>query len=414
MNAFPFWRVVPDTLWVACTATLMSAATFTVATAQDEFSPELKPYVAFLDQQTLSAKDYVLGLFNDYDIVILCERDHREMTQYDLILSIIGDPQFVDSVGNVFTEVGISTQADQINAFLHAEKLAADSVGRLLVHFQRNCTFYSIWEKTNYSTFLRGVFELNQSLPVEKKVNLFNSDLPFDWNTIDDTTLAEFWINLNDVRDSVIASQITSRFDDIRQSTSPRRKALVIMNYRHAFRHDTKNPSGVVRRNVTRFLFDRYGDKTANVLVNQLALVSARSDRDVTYSPIQDGKWDAAFSARNVLDRGFNFNGSPFGDDMFDLWPSNVDWTWKDEFTGLAYYLPFRKHRLATGIPGLVDSTFGIELMRRSALWSRVPGSPFRPITDLEHYRNELNTIHEDRMSNLDSLDAHISKWLQR
>lgn len=48
------------------------------------YDSALDPYVDFLKEQTTSAKDYILGLFDDYDIVILCERNHRDMTQYDL------------------------------------------------------------------------------------------------------------------------------------------------------------------------------------------------------------------------------------------------------------------------------------------------------------------------------------------
>ena len=63
-------------------------------------------YEDFLADQHLSAKEYILSLFEKYDIVILCERDHREITQYDLILDVISDERFRAEVGNVYTEIG--------------------------------------------------------------------------------------------------------------------------------------------------------------------------------------------------------------------------------------------------------------------------------------------------------------------
>ena len=51
----------------------------------------IEAYTTFLQEDHVSAKDYILGLFSQYDIVILCERDHREMTQYELILDILAD-----------------------------------------------------------------------------------------------------------------------------------------------------------------------------------------------------------------------------------------------------------------------------------------------------------------------------------
>ena len=43
----------------------------------------LAPYVSFIERQELSDKDYILCLLNRYDIVVLCERKHNELTQYE-------------------------------------------------------------------------------------------------------------------------------------------------------------------------------------------------------------------------------------------------------------------------------------------------------------------------------------------
>lgn len=48
----------------------------------------------------------MLSLFKTHDIVIICERDHRDITQYELYLDIISDPYFTSNVGVLFTEVG--------------------------------------------------------------------------------------------------------------------------------------------------------------------------------------------------------------------------------------------------------------------------------------------------------------------
>jgi hypothetical protein len=45
----------------------------------------------------------VFGLFDKYNIAILGERDHRDTTQYDMIIKILSDPRFLEKVGNVFT-----------------------------------------------------------------------------------------------------------------------------------------------------------------------------------------------------------------------------------------------------------------------------------------------------------------------
>ena len=65
----------------------------------------LKPYIDFLQCQNTSAVDYVFELFEKYDIIILGERDHRDMSQYQFVSEIISDRRFIQNVGHIFTEI---------------------------------------------------------------------------------------------------------------------------------------------------------------------------------------------------------------------------------------------------------------------------------------------------------------------
>jgi hypothetical protein len=138
----------------------------------------------------VSAKDYLLSLFEKHDIVVLCERDHRDITQYDLILSVIGDKRFVENVGNVFTECGVSTLNPDLNEFLHADGLVPDSVDSHIMRFQRDCSWSPLWDKQSYSYFLRGVYRINCGLPTDCRISVFPSDLPFSWDGADSARLA--------------------------------------------------------------------------------------------------------------------------------------------------------------------------------------------------------------------------------
>ncbi|MDR2563407.1 MAG: hypothetical protein LBC98_05625, partial [Prevotellaceae bacterium] len=55
---------------------------FVVANAQNK---EIVSYIDFLQNQKTHPVDYVFELFEKYDIVILGERDHRDISQYELI-----------------------------------------------------------------------------------------------------------------------------------------------------------------------------------------------------------------------------------------------------------------------------------------------------------------------------------------
>lgn len=66
----------------------------------------IKAYVEFLEKPHLSAKDYIISLFDTYDFVIFVERLHPEETQYDLLMDVFADKRFQDQVGHVFHEIG--------------------------------------------------------------------------------------------------------------------------------------------------------------------------------------------------------------------------------------------------------------------------------------------------------------------
>jgi hypothetical protein len=63
-------------------------------------------YVRFLETQKQTPVDYIMGLFAKYDIVVLCERAHPEITQYDMICELTSDKRFQQQVGHIFTECG--------------------------------------------------------------------------------------------------------------------------------------------------------------------------------------------------------------------------------------------------------------------------------------------------------------------
>ena len=84
---------------------------------------------------------------------------------------------------------------------------------------------------------------------------------------------------------------------------------------------------------------------------------------------MQGGKWDAAFEVTGNPAAGFDFAGSPFGADQFDMFPMGVDHlTYGDVFTGFVFYEPLARHRMARGVPGVMDSAFTKELVHRYLL----------------------------------------------
>lgn len=122
---------------------------------------------------------------------------------------------------------------------------------------------------TNFYNFLINLYSLNQSLFDSEGIHLYFSDIPFSWEDMTASKYDSVRKNILPQRDRIMADQIASKFKDIIASDQPRKKCLVIMNFRHAF-GPIKNPAGILLDNTGGLLFDQFQEKVANVLINTI------------------------------------------------------------------------------------------------------------------------------------------------
>jgi hypothetical protein len=321
----------------------------------------LDKYVTFIKGIKLPAKDYVLSLFDTHDIVILCERYHAEVKQYELIADIIKDQRFIDKVGNICTEIGSVNYADSLNNYL---KYSTDDTIQSVIklkQFQRDMNFNPVWTKLTYHILLKRVFNLNRNLETSKRINLYPCDFYYDWYSIFSKDDRYRFVNVK--RDSVMAVNIIKRFEQIK--SEKRKKLLVILNEYHSFINPQwRDIDGFT--SAGQFMSKRYGTQImANVLINTIG-----ESKQSPETLIQDGYWDAAFDLAGNPPIGFDFRNSPFGNDHFDYVISTTDkLRYKDMFTGMVIYCPIKDHLQVYGVPGIIDSSFKSEFYRRLMIW---------------------------------------------
>jgi hypothetical protein len=129
----------------------------------------IKPYIHFLENnQFLSAKEYILSKFEIYDIVVLSERLHPEMTQYEVILDVVKDERFK---GNIYTEIGVSNMAERLNEFLLNSTFTEEEKERELLSIYRDMEFFVTWENYNYYQLISEVYEVNKNRKKEDKTS---------------------------------------------------------------------------------------------------------------------------------------------------------------------------------------------------------------------------------------------------
>ncbi len=363
-------------------------------------------HINFLKNQDISAKDYIISLFKEYDVVILCERNHKEFTQYELFVEVVKDPYFIENVGHIFTEVGVANMDSEINKFLLSEHKDSISTRNSITSIFRKIDSSPYWHCYSYPWFLGEIFKINQALNGDKKLMLHPSDCEFDWSKCN--TAKEFKAFDNSIvnRDSIMAQNIIERFDIIQSGIDKRKKALVIMNYKHAFLKDHRF-LGEITHNTGRYLSDHYKGKVASVYLMGLAIPKIGS-----YTVVKKGKWDYYFEESSKTNIGFNLKNSPFGMEDFDAIPpdSSQQFKYEDIFTGLIYYKLLQEHKLITGWENYATDDFIPELNRRITIFNTAMELGMSE-QDIKENLLDNNTVKISQYHNIEKLRIQIDNW---
>jgi len=363
---------------------------------EDNYNKEITKYIDFLKENHKPAKEYILELFEKNDLVILCERYHDENTQYELITDVISDTRFIKNVGNIFFETGMRNINPELNDFVQSENLPENEVEEKLIALQRKSDYFPLWEYYNFYYQNKQIYTINQSLSEDEKINIYATDVAIQQDSVSVSQLKDFWNGDADNRDKLMAEYIIDKFEQIKKSNAKRKKALIIMNYRHAYNKNFQEPNGEMIYNVGAFLFEKYPKTTANVLINSIIM--------------QDGKWDAAFEVVKKDYLGFDFKNSPFGEDHFDMWSfTEHDDNYQDMFTGFAYYKSPKEFKLITGVDGLIDSLFIQTYKNRVDLWKQVSEWE-HPLDDNEIYK-KYGRKNVRPLENIDTISSLINRW---
>ena len=354
---------------------------YTVSAQNAFIAPEIRPYVEFIQNTNTSSVDYIMGLFEKFDVVVLGERDHRDTTQYLLIQQIISDPRFIDKVGNVLTEVGVYNMRYELNRVLQADYQNNFEFEKALAEVNFNLQWLPLWEKSNYIQFQRDIYNVNNNLPTHQKINLYPTDIQYSWIHNRNITAEEYrlFFNALEYRDFVMGYNAIDALHKI--FAEPRKKALVIYNMPHSskFYEDKEGYNHFAYQVIA----DHFPGRVANVALNWCILPGFNEDYE---GLTNEGKWDAAFAVNGNKSIGFDLAGTIFGDDIFDMHPFVERHAYKDVFHGFIFYTPASEWAARIGVPifrHLDKSYVREELARRYQI--------FQGLSDIaEEFKDQL------------------------
>ena len=383
-----------------------SIVTLTGCNRKKNYNAKITSYVEFIENNNKSAKEYILDLFDKNDIVILCERYHSENTQYELIMDIVSDSRFIKNVGNIFFETAMRSINPELKDLVRSENLSENTLQEKLLAIHRNSDYYPLWEPYNLYYQNKQIYNINQSLSEEDKINIYATDITIKQDSVTIDQLRDFWNGDADNRDKLMAEFIIDKFEQIKKADVKRKKALVIMNYRHAYNKNFQESNGNMIYNVGAFLFEKYPNTTANILINSIIM---QGDKWL----MQDGKWDAAFEVAKEDNMGFDFENSPFGKEHFDMWSfTEHDNKYQDIFTGFAYYKSPKEFKLIDGVDGLIDSIFIKTYKNRVKKWQEL-GDDSYPLNEDEIYK-VFGRKNVSPLDKIDSLSILINRWKEK
>jgi len=304
---------------------------------------DVKQYTDFLNTQNKSPKEYILGLFEHYDIVVLQEHYHGESTQWDMIFDIVSDTAFINNVGNVFTEYGYVGQQYRVDKFLNTvfpNDTILEKETACLMYFMSGAFFY----------FVKNLNLLNSELPDSSKIKLHLCCAQIDCDDIVAFGKTKAKADMN--RDSLMA-QTTIDWYNEQTAAGKRNKCLVVTNYRHAFGYaggvdyvkSQKVPNLLKKGNQGQYIWEQFPDNTAAVMQWHAPFLIP------TTRPIHKGKWDLAIEINQNKPFGFDLKNSPFGLDHFDMYPlrgAKIKLKYEDIFTGMIFNKPHSEMKEVT------------------------------------------------------------------
>lgn len=330
---------------------------------------ELKKYTNFIENQKQSPIDYILELFETNDIIILGERDHRDTSQYDLILDIIRDERFINKVGHVYTEVGVINQTKLANEVLKGDYDGEQKFNKEFVKLYRNLDFNPLWDKYNMVKYLKGIYEINKNLENEKKITIGLTDCAFEWEGMTHEKYIEFEKKLSKhkyTRDSIMAFNFMQLYEQ-QKPIKGHKKALLIQNRPHAI-NSVVHYKGRLLKTTGSYIKNEYANKVKIIAFNWYKWMPPEWYKWMPEHPIEltdDGKWDAAFEFSGNKSIGFNIKNTPFGITEFDYsYEQNI--MFQDVLDGLIFYKPFYEFTCVRGVPEIVDIEFAKELIKRN------------------------------------------------
>lgn len=332
-------------------------------------SQNVDNYYKTIQRQGQEPVSFIKDQIATHDLILFDDAIHSAVEPFEFYMDFLeNNPKAIDYV---FMEaVPISAQP-YLDSFLN-HKVKDTAI--LTNVFQMDLGYG--WPYETYLALYSKVWDINQTLPSDKTIQIIATDQPFHWELLN--TIEEF----NKAQQSMIARDyfmykiIIDKMDHFKSG----KKGLFLTNTRHAYK-GIKNSDGFLNWNTGTFFHQWHPDKTYSVRIHNMTLQVVAVEEDVGKSTaeglekvnfewirLDNGKWDEAFALNDNQPVAISFDNNPFGNFSFtgnqmqDAMPGQ---TMYDAYDALIFLKPLNKTKFSAHTKFYYTPEFKKELAHR-------------------------------------------------
>ena len=325
----------------------------------NDIPTDVEPYAAFISEVKQSPEDFIMDMLKTHTLVVYGEF-HRRMVSWDTLKRLISLPDFSKEVGNIFIEMPSWHQSTMDN-FMMSPSLDSTLIIQIFQDEQPN----GWWDRGEFE-FLCKLWEINQSLPTEKKIRVVLADYQIPYSKITKKEEAKAAEDRNTHMANVIVETINN--------SNNTRNNLFIVGCAHAYK---SNQTGFASSAYGKDSELTAGAQLANALGNDNVFTlfqhSLSGDNDgKNTSALRGGIFDKAFELNGNLPVGFKLADSPFGvepfDGIYEIKYNTVTGSYADNFDGYLFLGPLSDEPKAKPLTEIFTDEFVAEMQRRASV----------------------------------------------
>ena len=320
---------------------------------------DVEPFVAYLSTVKKSPEDFLLDMLRNHTLVINGEF-HRRKVSWDMLKRLISLPGFSDVAGCIFMELP-SWHQPTIENFLSSDTLDSNLVIKIFQDEQPN----GWWDRGEFE-FLCKLWEINKSLPADKKIRVVLADYQVPYSKITKIEEAKEAEDRNTHMANLIIETINNSHDS--------RNYLFLVGCAHAYKSNQvgfasaafgKNSELTAAAQLANALGD---DKVFTVFQHVLSGDNNGNNK----SAVRGGIFDKAFELNGNKPVGFKLANSPFGKEPFDgiyeIKYKTASGSYADNFDGYLFLAPLADEPKAKPLIEIFTDEFVTEMKRRASV----------------------------------------------